>query len=175
MATYRVYLKHLRIAPRKARLLASTLKGLTAAEAEAQLYLAPQRSAMPILKLLKSAIANAKNLQADLKTLIVKEARVDKGTKQARFWPRARGGVGKIEKKTCHVTLVLETKEGIKEPRFVFPVKVKKSETKKATKNKKSKDSKEEKPENKEGDKVLGDKKASNKAATPKIFNRKVI
>jgi large subunit ribosomal protein L22 len=174
MAIYRVYLKHLRIAPRKARLLASTLPGLTAAEAEAQLNLAPQRSAMPLLKLLKSAVSNAKNLQADLKTLVVKEARVDKGMKMARFWPRARGGVGKIEKKTCHVTLVLETKES-KDPRFVFPVKVKKSELKKVVKTKKPKDTKEEKSEGKEGDKTLGDKKASNKAATPKIFNRKVI
>jgi large subunit ribosomal protein L22 len=173
MATYRVYLKHLRIAPRKARLLASTLKGLTAAEAEAQLYLAPQRSAMPLLKLLKSAVANAKNLQADLKTLVVTEARVDKGTKQARFWPRARGGVGKIEKKTCHITLVLETKEG-KDSRFVFPVKAKKAEVKKETKAKKPKESKEEKPETKEVEKNA-DKKAPKKGIGPKIFNRKAV
>ena len=173
MAIYRVYLKHLRIAPRKARLLASTLPGLTAAEAEAQLNLAPQRSAMPLLKLLKSAVANAKNLQADLKTLVVKEARVNKGIKMARFWPRARGSVAKIEKKTCHVTLVLETKES-KDPRFVFPAKLKKAETKKVVKAKKSKDSKEEKSEVKEGDKAQVDKKAS-KSTTPKIFNRKVI
>lgn len=172
MATYRVYLKHLRIAPRKARLLASTLKGLSAAEAEAQLYLAPQRSAAPLLKLLKSAIANAKNLQADVKTLFVKEARVDKGTKQARYWPRARGGVGKIEKKTCHVTLVLETKEA-KDSRFVFPVKAKKAD-KKDVKAKKPKETKEEKPESKEADKPA-EKKSTKKGIGPKIFNRKAV
>lgn len=173
MATYRVYLKHLRIAPRKARLLAATLKGLSAAEAEAQLYLAPQRSAAPLLKLLKSAIANAKNLQADVKTLFVKESRVDKGTKQARYWPRARGGVGKIEKKTCHVTLVLESREP-KDSRFVFPVKAKKSEAKKETKAKKPKESKEEKPESKEADKPA-EKKTPKKGIGPKIFNRKAV
>ena len=54
-----VQLNYLRIAPRKVRLVANVIKGLSVNEAEAQLFVWPQRSAQPILKLLRSAVANA--------------------------------------------------------------------------------------------------------------------
>ena len=56
-------LNYVHIAPRKMRLLANTLRGLTIGEAEAQLMMSPLRSSDPLLKLLRSAIANAKNNQ----------------------------------------------------------------------------------------------------------------
>ena len=54
-------LNYLMITPRKVRLVANALKGMTVSEAEAQLLLRPQRAADALLKLLRSAISNAKN------------------------------------------------------------------------------------------------------------------
>jgi len=104
-----------RIAPRKMRLVARTLPGLKASDAEVRLqYLAPRGSQM-LLKLLKSAIANAKhNFEIDPKKLVVKEVRVGGGAKLKRFMPRSRGSAYRIEKKTSHVDLVLTDQEEAK-------------------------------------------------------------
>lgn len=121
--------RYLRIAPRKTRLLASVLRGLGVNEAEARLAIAPQRSAGPLLKLLRSAIANAKhNFKIEPAKLYVKAISVDQGPKFRRFMPRARGSVSKIEKKTSHVNLILGVGENKKDWRFKIepPVKAKK-------------------------------------------------
>ncbi|KKW27897.1 MAG: 50S ribosomal protein L22 [Parcubacteria group bacterium GW2011_GWB1_52_7] len=68
-------LQHLRMAPRKVRLVASMLKGLPAAEALTELRHLPKRASLPIEKLLRSALANAKhNFHLDEKNLRVKLA-----------------------------------------------------------------------------------------------------
>ncbi len=119
-------LKYLNIAPRKVRFIADVIRGLPASEAEAQLMLASRRPSVPLLKLLRSAIANAKNQQVPAEKLYVKEIRVDKGPVLKRYMPRAYGRVSLIEKKTSHVTLTLGVSEELKAPRFVIQAKPKK-------------------------------------------------
>ncbi len=112
-------LRYLRIAPRKTRLMADVIRGLGVNEAEARLLLAAKRSSEPLLKLLRSAIANAKNnFKIDPAKLYVKAVSVDQGPKLSRWMPRARGSVSKIEKKTSHVNLVLGVSEEKKNWRF---------------------------------------------------------
>jgi len=101
-------LRYLRIAPRKARAAADVIRGLPVAEAEAQLMLMPRRAATPLLKLLRSASANAKQtMKRDAEALFIKEIRVDQGPKSTRWMPRARGAMSPIERKTCHVSIAL--------------------------------------------------------------------
>ncbi len=107
-----VKLNYLHIAPRKVRQVADTLKGLPVNEAEAQLYLRPQRASKPLLKLLRSAIANAKyNKKLDADKLVVENIRVDQGPVFKRFMPRALGRATLIQKKTSHVTMVIKEVE----------------------------------------------------------------
>lgn len=114
-----VKLSYLHIAPRKVRLVSDALKGLSVNEAEAQLLLRPQRSSKPLLKLLRSAVANAKNnKKLDADKLAVENIRVDQGPVFKRFIPRAMGRATPIQKKTSHVTLVLKEVEKKAEPRF---------------------------------------------------------
>src|SRR3989338_4570164 len=81
-------LKYLHMAPRKVRLIADTLKGLPISEAEAQLLTRSQRVAGPLLKLLRSAIANAKNnAKLDSNKLFVESIRVDQGPMLKRILP----------------------------------------------------------------------------------------
>ncbi len=101
-------LNYLKIAPRKVRTVADLLKGLSANEAEAQLLAQRRRPAKALLKLLRSAVANAttaKHLNAD--HLFVASIRVDQGPMLKRFLPRARGSASPLQKKMSHVTLVL--------------------------------------------------------------------
>jgi len=106
-------LNYLHIAPRKVRLVTGLIRGIDVKKAEVELTHLPKRSASPILKLLKSAVANAKqNLGLDAKELYVKEVRVNQGPVLKRFRPRAFGRAAMIRKRTSHVLLVLGTKEG---------------------------------------------------------------
>ncbi len=102
-------LKYLRIAPRKVRLVASLIRGKTANKAEKLLSFTRKRAALPILKLLKQAIANAKNnFQVDENNLYISKIIVNEGIKLKRQFPRARGRADIIMKKTSHITLVLD-------------------------------------------------------------------
>lgn len=115
-------LNNLDIAPRKVRLIASALKGLSTNEAEAQLLFRPQRASGPLLKLLRSAVANAKNNQKlNPEKLVVKNIRVDQGPTLKRFLPRAMGRATSIHKKTSHVLLILEENPNLQAPRFTVP------------------------------------------------------
>lgn len=112
-------LNYLRIAPRKVRLVAGAIRGLSVSEAEAQLLTGPRRAGVPIIKLLRSAVANAKNNQKmNPDKLFIKEIRVDQGPSLKRSMPRAMGRATPIHKKSSHITLVLAESEKIKEPRF---------------------------------------------------------
>ena len=131
MKTATAKLNYLRMAPRKTRLIANMIKGLSANEAEAQLLLNPRKASEPILKLLRSAIANGKQKNIQLENLFVKEIRVDQGPMLKRFMPRAQGRATPIQKKTSHITLILAESEKIKKPRFkiVKPERIKKMAT----------------------------------------------
>jgi large subunit ribosomal protein L22 len=120
MAETRVKLRNLNIAPRKVRLVADAIKGLHVQEALAHLDSMPQRSTGPLAKLLKSAIANAKEQKMDENNLVINSIRVDKGIALKRAKARARGRATLVEKKMSHVILELEEKENAKSPEFRF-------------------------------------------------------
>ena len=104
-------LKFLRLAPRKVRLVADTVRGLPVGDALAVLKYRPQAAAKPLAKLLRSAVANAENKggKVDVDALVIKTLTVDQGPKMRRFMPRAMGRAYRIEKKTSHVYVELGT------------------------------------------------------------------
>jgi len=119
----KAHYRYLRIAPRKTRYVADLVRGMNVQEAEAQLMFLPQRAAKPILKLLRSAIANARNnAKLNPEVLFIKELRVDEGPKLKRYTPRARGSSAKIQKKSSHLTIVIgeSPKSAEFSPRFVI-------------------------------------------------------
>jgi large subunit ribosomal protein L22 len=119
MKTQTAKLNYFKMAPRKARLIVNLIKGLPVNEAEAQLIVSPKRISGPIAKLLRSAVANAKNTkEMDPDKLFIKEAWVDEGPVSKRFMPRAMGRACSINKKTSHITLILAESQKLKKPRF---------------------------------------------------------
>lgn len=118
-------LNYLRVAPRKVRLVADLLKGLSVNEAEAQLLYERKRPAGFLLKLLRSALAGAKEKKMNIDSLYIESIRVDQGPMLKRYLPRARGSASPIQKKMSHVTLVLAEKDMGKPPRFKIVVKKK--------------------------------------------------
>ena len=96
------------MAPRKVRLITQLVNGLTVPEAEAQLLFSPRWAALPVRKLLQSAIANAEHTyQLRRVDLRVKSITVDGGPTLKRFRPRAMGRAAPIRKRTSHITIVL--------------------------------------------------------------------
>ena len=102
-------LSYLRISPRKARLVADLVRGKSVEKAQSILSFTIKRAASPILKLLNSAVANAKNnFHLDAKGLYVARIWVNEGAVYKRVMPRARGNANQLRKRTCHVELVHE-------------------------------------------------------------------
>jgi len=102
-------LKYLRIAPRKTRLIVDLIRRKKIGPAQAILSFAVKKGAEPILKLLNSAIASAKNdFQLDPENLYISKITVDEGPKYKRWRPRSRGMAHGIQKKTSHIKIVLE-------------------------------------------------------------------
>src|SRR5207253_2634922 len=74
------------------------------------LQFAPQAASVPVYKVLASAIANAENNERlDPDALLVAEAFVDEGPTLKRFRPRAQGRAYRIRKRTCHITVAVES------------------------------------------------------------------
>ncbi len=108
MTTTKAKLSYLRVAPRKARIVADLIRGKNAAEALDILAFTVKKSAEPIRKLLDSAVSNAvTNHAMDADALYVREVYVDQAPTIKRWRPRAMGRATRIEKKQSHVTLVL--------------------------------------------------------------------
>jgi large subunit ribosomal protein L22 len=97
-------LNNYRQAPRKVRLITSLVQGKNASQAQGILSHLIKRGALPIKKLLDSAIANA-GVPAD--TLMIKKATVDKGVVIKRWMPRAMGRAFPIHKHTSKVVIEL--------------------------------------------------------------------
>jgi len=189
MKTQTAKLKYLSIAPRKVRLVASTVKGMTIAEAQAQLLLRPQRAAVALLKLLNSAVAGAKNnQQLSPENLRVVGIRVDVAPVLKRSLPRAQGRATSIFKRMSHVTVELAELSSALPSRFVItaPEKKKKEVVKKkrptrlANEEEQKKDPEHSRPEKKLADtkeqvKEFGGPKTKNPGFVKKLFNRKAI
>ena len=106
-------LRYLRMSPRKVRLAADLVRGKNIVAAQNVLNFADKKAAEVVSKLLTQAIANAKNnFKLDESDLYVSKIMVDEGPKLKRFRPRARGQAYEIQKKTSHITLVLDSVGG---------------------------------------------------------------
>ena len=104
--------KWVRSSPRKIQRVAELIAGKSAQEALTILKFLPQKGARILEKVVKSAIANAKNnFKMNESDLIVKEAYANKGITLKRFHPRARGRAFPIKKRTSHITVNLVGKE----------------------------------------------------------------
>jgi len=107
----RAELRHLRMAPRKVRLVADLIRGLDVVNAKNELQFINRSAAKPLLKLLKSALANGENnLKLKKDNLYVSEIKVDEGPILKRWMPRARGSASRMNKRTSHISLVLNEK-----------------------------------------------------------------
>lgn len=102
--------KYVRMGPNKLRRILRQIKGKSYEEALTILEFLPYAGCEPIIKVLRSAVANAKNnLGYDETKLFIKEAFADQGPVMKRFRPRAQGRAYKILKPTSHITIVVES------------------------------------------------------------------
>ena len=105
--------RYVRVTPMKARRVVDLIRGKQASEALAVLQFAPQGASEPVMKVLQSAIANARFMADrdatafDESSLVISEAYVDEGPSMKRFRPRAQGRASKILKRTSHITVVV--------------------------------------------------------------------
>jgi large subunit ribosomal protein L22 len=110
--------KWARMSARKARLVLDHIRGRSVPEARTILAFTPRAAATEIEKVLRSAVANAEtNSGLDGDDLIVEAAYADEGPTLKRWRARARGRVNRINKRTCHVTLVLVERPEEQTPR----------------------------------------------------------
>jgi len=104
--------RYIRISPRKARLVVDMIRGRDLAAAEQILDFSDKGAARVVSKVLRSAAANAENnngLAAE--GLFVSKVFVDEGPTLKRFRPRAMGRATRINKRTCHITVILDERE----------------------------------------------------------------
>ena len=108
--------KYVRCTPMKARRIVDVVRGKNALEAVNVLRFAPQAAAVPVRKVLESAIANARfkaerdGVRFDESALYITEAFADEGPTLKRFRPRAQGRASRILKRTSHITIVVGEK-----------------------------------------------------------------
>ncbi len=124
-------LNYVRVSPRKVRLVADMIRGVHVLKAKTQLKFLPKKSSVLLLKLLDSAIANAKhNFSLAEVNLYIAKIFVDGGPILKRMRPRAFGRSAGINKRTSHITIVLDE---------VVPGKEKAKKSKKSVTAKKTK------------------------------------
>lgn len=103
--------KFIRIAPRKTRLVVSLVRGLAIEEARRQLAFSKKEAAKPVLKVLDSAVANAKNnFGLDTKDFVIVKAFVDEGPKFVRYTPKAHGRATPIRRRCSHIRIEIGEK-----------------------------------------------------------------
>lgn len=168
----RAKLRYLRIAPRKVRMVAELIRRKSVVEAENILRFTVKKSARPFLKLLNSAVANAKSgFQMDKENLYIQKVLVDEGPKMKRWLPRARGKADEIQKKTSHITIVLDEIEERKDLRVG-----RKPEKETENKAKGKTDQRTKKPSGKRRKKAskidLGSKLGTDKRKQKKVFRK---
>ena len=107
----KAHLKYLRISPRKVTILCDLIRGKDVKTACAYIMSTPKAASEPVLKLLKSAIANAENNNGmDVEKLYVSTAIANPGPVLKRGRPRAKGRYNRILKRTTHLTIGVSEK-----------------------------------------------------------------
>ena len=105
----RAQLNYLRISPRKVGIVCDLIRGKSVAQAIAIMENTPKAACEPLVKLVKSAAANAENNhQMDPEKLYVAEVFANGGPILKRIRPRAQGRAFRINKRTSHVTIVVK-------------------------------------------------------------------
>lgn len=188
--------KHIKMSPRKVRLVVDVARGKEVQAALEQLKFVNKLAVKPVVKLINSAVANAKhNFEIEPDNLYVKEIKVDEGPTLRRWMPRAFGRATPLRKRTSHINLVLsEIKEsGVKQAKkqkIEAPIKLEskpkeEGEVKIVDKTKEIKEKMEEKEAASEKDKSIVDLRGegrgkhtkiegkSHKGFVGKIFRRK--
>jgi large subunit ribosomal protein L22 len=100
--------RYIRMSPRKVRRVLDQIRGRSYREALIILEFMPYRACEPILKVLRSAVANAEHNEGlDPSSLIVSTAFADAGPVLKRYRPRAQGRAFQIRKPTCHITVAV--------------------------------------------------------------------
>src|SRR5207247_246876 len=100
-----------RISPRKARLVTELIAGRHVNEALDVLKFTGKRACDMVEKVLRAAMADADEQEADVKSLFVAEARVDAGPTIKRFQPKDRGRAHSIHKRTSHIVVTVDQRE----------------------------------------------------------------
>ena len=104
--------RYIRMSPFKVRRVLDQIRGRSYREALIILEFMPYRSCEPVLKVLRSAVANAEhNAGINPAQLIVSQAYADQGPVLKRFQPRAQGRAYQIRKPTCHITVAVSSSE----------------------------------------------------------------
>ena len=105
----KAFLRYVRISPRKVGIVCDLIRGKSVAQATAILMSTPKSASEPLMKLLKSAAANAENNHGmDPEKLYVSECFATGGPILKRIRPRAQGRANRINKRTSHVTIVVK-------------------------------------------------------------------
>lgn len=165
-----VKLRHLKMAPRKVRLVGSLIRGMHVNQALAELINRHKRASEPIVKLLKSGIASAREKGMEETALFVKTIRVDQASMVKRVLPAAMGRGHMMQKKMSHIILTLEDNKPQK-ARFNIMSKVKvKKEVSTTLTNKK-----EISPKDNSESVKAKIAESTNQGVVKKIFRRKSI
>jgi len=104
--------RFIRMSPRKVRLVVDLVRGMSVKEAQSQLKFMKKAAAVPVSKLLNSAVANAvHNFNLDAQNLYIKEILADGGPVLGRWRARAFGRAAPIRKRTTHISITLDEKQ----------------------------------------------------------------
>lgn len=104
--------RYIRISSRKVKVVIDLIRGKSVNEAMGILMYTPKAAAEPVMKLLKSAVANAENnMNLAAEDLYVAEVFANQGPTLKRFRPRAQGRASRIRKRTSHITIILDQKK----------------------------------------------------------------
>lgn len=104
--------RYIRMSPFKVRRVLDQIRGRSYREALIILEFMPYRACEPVLKVLRSAVANAEhNAGLEPEKLMVSQAYADQGPVMKRFQPRAQGRAYQIRKPTCHITVAVKSEE----------------------------------------------------------------
>ncbi|MCB9798345.1 50S ribosomal protein L22 [Candidatus Nomurabacteria bacterium] len=151
-------LRHLRVSPRKVRLVVDLVRGMKVRDALVQLQFSKKHAALPVKKLIESAVANAAhNHSINLDTLVISEIRVDEGKTLYRWMPRAMGRATPLRKRMCHISVTVSGQ-----------AEEKKKEAKAPKKEKETKEVSSEKPKVEEKKPVKKEAKKTTKKSEAK-------
>jgi large subunit ribosomal protein L22 len=110
--------KYIRRTPRKARIVADTVRGMRVIDALAQLEFSPKHAAADIAKAIRSAAANAEhNHSLTREDLWLKQILVDEGPTMKRIRPVSRGMAHQYFHRTCHITAIVEDRPEVRPER----------------------------------------------------------